>query len=73
MKLCRDCKHYDWGLCVAPQHMTRIDPVTGAISAKWMPTCHGHRTFAFTGFIFCRFFGLCGAEGRWFEARKGAC
>jgi hypothetical protein len=71
MKLCKDCKHYNNGHCVAPQNMTCIDPVTGERMPEWLWMCVGHRTGAFTGWVWCRLMGLCGKSGRWFEQKFG--
>jgi len=69
MKLCKDCKWRQDIYCRAPQNMKSVSPVDGEVSAIWLECCISHRTGGFTSWLGCRMNGLCGKEGRWFEAK----
>ena len=68
MKLCKDCKWQAGIYCKSPHNMT-VDLVTGEAKARDFEYCINHRNPPLVGWLDCRIAKLCGAEGRWFEAK----
>jgi hypothetical protein len=73
MKLCVECQHVDisagaarYYKCNAPQNMADRSPVTGEGKVKFH-YCDTLRTGLFSSWLGCRFYGICGKEGRWYE------
>ena len=67
-KFCINCKWQNGIYCKSPKIPTELNPVTGE-SKPWLNRCESHRTGYFTSWLGCRLNGLCGKEGRWFEAK----
>lgn len=69
MKLCKDCKYCDGGLCRSPKNLA-IDRSTGEKVVRWISFCSVHRSGGLASFILAVPFRICGPQGKWFEPKE---
>lgn len=72
-KYCMDCKHYtpdevltgaEWARCAVGRK--KVDPVSGKLTDKYPRYCESNREL---DWLMTRILGVCGKEGRLWEAK----